>query len=81
MIAEQIVWLDHCEPDNAGNVWWTADDIEDVAGPAIVTSVGWVTRETPDWLVIVSQITDDGCMSQPLVIVKACILRRATLQL
>lgn len=79
-MIERITWLDHCEPSNAGNVWWTRDDIDQVTGPTVVDSVGWVVREELDWLLIVGQLTDDGCMSQPLVIIKSCIVARVPLE-
>lgn len=73
--AEAIVWLDHCEPSNE-NVWWQAEDVAKIEGPSTVDCVGYVVREEADWLAIVNHITDDGCCSQPTVILKNCIISR-----
>lgn len=81
MKAELVTWLDHCEPSNAGNVWWAPEDLLEVTGPAVVKSIGWVIREEPSWLLMVSQITEDQHTDQPLVIVKSCILSRHELDL
>lgn len=80
MIVEQIVWADHVEPVNSGNVWWSPDDLEQVSGPMTVTSIGWVVKETDDWLLIVSQMSADGWTNQPLVIIKSCVIARTVLQ-
>ena len=80
MTVEQIVWADHVEPVNNGTVWWSPDDLEQVSGPMTVTSVGWVVKETDDWLLIVSQMSSDGWTNQPLVIIKSCVLARTALQ-
>ena len=76
---ERIVWLDHMEP-NGDNVWWTAENVADVEGPSVIVSVGWVIREEATWLMTVAQVTDDGCTSRPLVIVKSCITSRELLK-
>jgi len=73
------MWADHVEPANTGNVWWSPDDLEQVVGPITVTSVGWVVKETDDWLLIVSQMSADGWTNQPLVIIKSCVLNRTHL--
>lgn len=68
-----IRWFDHQEPHN-DNVWWTADDLKELDGPAVIESVGYVIRDEQGWLAIVGQITEDGMTSQPLILVKSCIL-------
>lgn len=78
MTPEFIVWLDHQEPQING-VWWSPQDVADIDGPTTVYTVGYVVRETDDWLVIVDQITDDGYTSQPLVLLTVCIIQRLKL--
>lgn len=75
---ERVVWLDHVEP-HSDNVWWTPDDLDAVTGPAVIASVGWVIREEPTWLLLVSQLADDGWTGRPLVIVKSCVVLREPL--
>lgn len=75
---ERIVWLDHVEPANE-NVWWTPEDLDKVAGPAVIASVGWVMREESTWLLLVSQLSDDGWSGRPLVIIKSCVVLRESL--
>lgn len=79
LTAEEIVWLDHCEPPN-DNVWWHPDDISRIEGPSVVRCVSYVVREETDWLVVVAHLTDDGCTSQPTVILKNCIVSRANIR-
>jgi hypothetical protein len=80
MTPEYIVWLDHQEP-YSGNVWWSPEDHDtNITGPAHVHAVGYIIKETDDWLAIVGQITEDGWTSQPLVIIKSCIVIRNKLK-
>jgi len=79
MTPEFIIWLDHQEP-HSENVWWSPDDHALITGPARVYTVGYVIRETDDWLAVAGQITEDGCTSQPLVLVKSCIIKRSKLK-
>ena len=80
MIVEQIVWADHVEPVNNGNVWWSPDDLEQESGPMAVTSVRWVMKGKDDGVLIVSQLLRDGWANQPLVIIKSCVIARTVLQ-
>lgn len=80
-----IEWLDH---SGAASRWEHESDF-DVAGfaPALVRSVGWVWRETPEALTIVqnwAEHSDEEC--EPEVtgvhcIVKSCIKLRIELSL
>lgn len=79
MTPEFIVWLDHQEPHN-DNVWWAPDDYLAIDGPATVFTVGYVMRETDDWLAITDQITEDRYTAQPLVLIKSCIVSRTKLK-
>lgn len=80
MTPEHIVWLDHQEPYSE-NVWWSPEDHNtNITGPARIHTVGYIIKETDDWLAVVGQITEDGWTSQPLVIVKSCILIRNKLK-
>lgn len=75
MTPEYLVWLDHCEPSNP-NVWWSPTELAELDGPTRVETVGFVVREEEDWLAVAGQLTDDGMTSQPLVIIKSCIVVR-----
>ncbi len=80
MTPEYIVWLDHQEP-YGDNVWWSPDDhTNNITGPARVHTVGYIIKETDDWLAVVGQVTEDGWTSQPLVLVKSCILTRTKIK-
>lgn len=79
MTPEFIVWLDHQEPYN-DNVWWSPDDHKEIDGPVRVYTVGYILKETDDWLAVVGQITEDRYTSQPLVLVKSCIISRTKLR-
>jgi hypothetical protein len=78
MNPELIVWLDHCEPSSE-NVWWSPDDVEQVQGPAVMRTVGFVIRECDGWILVTSQVTEDGWCAQPMVLVSSCIVSRKTL--
>jgi hypothetical protein len=76
MTPEYIVWLDHHEPQNE-NVWWSPEDLKtSITGPARVHTVGYIIKETDDWLAVAGQVTEDKYTSQPLVIIKSCIVLR-----
>ena len=79
MTPEYIVWLDHQEP-YGDNVWWSPDQHAEITGPARVYTVGYIVKETDDWIAVVGQITEDGWTSQPLVLVKSCILTRTKIK-
>lgn len=75
MTPWHIRWLDHQEP-HSENVWWGQEDIDEIDGPAVVDTVGYIVRDEQGWLAVVGQITEDGMCSQPLVLVKSCILSK-----
>lgn len=78
MTPEYIIWQDHHEPQS-NNVWWSPEDVETITGPAIIHTVGYVVREQDDWLAIVREVTEDGWTSNPLVLIKSCIVFRKPL--
>lgn len=77
-IPWHIRWLDHQEPQN-DNVWWSKDDLDEIDGPAVVDTVGYIVRDEQGWLAVVGQLTEDGMCSQPLVLIKSCILSKREL--
>ena len=84
--VEFFEWLDHCSTPNRH---WVS--MEDVLGlsPVIVHTVGWVVKETDDYLIVVAtmQQVDEGADASSqdvhceMLIVKSCIKRREKLNL
>lgn len=50
-------WLDSCEPaDNSDVV------AEDFPEPQVITSLGWLAKDEPDYIVVCGAIKRDSCV-------------------
>lgn len=54
-----VEWLDSCEP--ATNADLTSDDFP---SPQIITSLGWIAKDHPDHIVVVSAVKVDDHVGQ-----------------
>jgi len=48
-----LEWLDHCSSGKQG--WKDADEVMDLA-PMVMTSVGWILKETPKWIILTAHL-------------------------
>ena len=73
--AIQVKWQDHIV-----RYGWVQK--EDYAKPSTINSIGWLMEETKDYIVISTSISLDtlNC-TEPLTILKSCILDRRKLKL
>lgn len=49
-----VEWLDSCEPANNSDL-----EVADFPAPQVITSLGWLAKEEPDYIVVVSAIKVD----------------------
>jgi len=74
---EYIKWLDHTAWDKAE--WNDIDELEELK-PVLVYSVGWVAKETNEYIVIVSTIQPDNDITHSeFLILKGVIIERIKL--
>ena len=81
-----VEWLDHCSVSSTH--WVSMQEIMDLT-PVVAHTVGWVVKETDEYLVIVAtlQHVEDGTDANDqdadgeLLILKSCIKRREKLNL
>lgn len=76
--AVYLEWIDHCS--NGDGVWIDIKDMKiDVT---TCKSVGFILKETEDWIVIAGHLSNDcteGQCSGDMQILKKCILKRVPL--
>ena len=74
---EYIKWLDHTAWETA--IWNDIDELEELE-PVIVHSVGWVIKETPEYIIIVSTIQpENDIVHSEFLILKGAITERTPL--
>lgn len=72
-----IDWLDHSSFNRAK--WRTFDEASDL-GPIGVHTVGWVIKETKEYLIVASTLTDDETLMNEFCILKSCIKKRKVIR-
>ena len=78
MNAVRIEWLDHCSAPE--NEWQSLDDVKNLE-PELVTSYGFVVRETDDFITIAaSRGQGNESFLGDLCIVKSCIVNRKNIK-
>ena len=70
-----IVWADAV---TEGHGWRSLERIR-ILDPEIIYTVGWLVKETPASITLVSSITSDGDADGDIVLPKGCILQRVLL--
>lgn len=75
MKPQRIIWLDHTDINTDNGQWNTPESILALDGPQSVETVGYVIRETKEWLAIASSRVGDN-WGHTTVIIKSCIVER-----
>ena len=75
---EMIEWADHCSLSNNDRGWRPWSEIENMEVVPIF-SVGWVVKETDQYVIMVSHLGDDNDVYGEMLIIKTCITRRLML--
>jgi hypothetical protein len=74
---EYIKWLDHTAWETA--IWNDINKLEELE-PVLVYSIGWVIKETPEYIIIVSTIQpDNDIVHSEFLILKGAIIERIKL--
>ena len=79
--VEFITWLDHCTDSERG--WQSLENILKLE-PVVIDTVGWVVKETDDYLVMVASLQNVGenaDVQGEMLVLKSCIKRREKLNL
>lgn len=79
--AEMIVWWDHANCA-ANGPWISRAELDELDGPVVCVSVGFVVRENTDALYMTNTVTADDdrdTIATPFLIVKSCIRSRIVL--
>ena len=84
--VEFITWLDHCTDSERG--WQSLENILKLE-PVVIDTVGWVVKETDDYLVMAASLQDVGENANAsdqdaqgeMLVLKSCIKRREKLNL
>lgn len=76
--AEVVEWLDHCSM--FGRKWESLSDALELE-PALVQSIGWVVKETREFIILIPSLCEETEIYGELLILKACIKRRLKVNL
>lgn len=71
-----VEWLDHCSL--SGRTWYDLDEVLDVR-PLHIKTVGWVVKETDEYVVLANQATEGEKFSGDICIIKSCVVDRKDL--
>lgn len=66
----KITWLDHCKYSNTK--WRSKEELSDLT-PLIVTTLGWVIKETNDYYILASTKAKGGSYEGEFLILKGTI--------
>lgn len=73
-----IEWLDHCSRKDGS--WADPDELARELKPIVVSSVGWLIKETDHYLLLVSSNAGGDNVGGDCLILKNCISRRRVLK-
>lgn len=74
---EIVQWLDHCGYDDSG--WHSLDAFEELE-PLKMVSVGYVIKDAPKHIVLVSTVAESGTGRGDICIMKNAIIKRRKLK-